>query len=82
MEDRTRRMVIGLALAVGAIAVSATTAGAQSDSSSGGTHAPKSSTAFDDGPSSDSGSGSMPGGCGGEMHVPDDGGTGTAAQLT
>jgi len=81
MEDRTRRMVFGLALAVGAIAVSAGTAGAQSDSGSGGSPAPKSSTPFDDGPSR--GSGSMPGGCGGgDMHVPDEGGTGTAAQLT
>ena len=81
MEDRTRRMLVGLAFAAGAIALSATTAGAQSDSS-GGSSAPKATTTAtaDNGPSSGD---SMPGGCSG-MHMPDTGGTGTttAANLT
>jgi hypothetical protein len=75
-------MVVGLAFAVGAIAVSAGTAGAQSDSGSGGTPAPKSSAPFDDGATRGSGSSSPQGGCGGgDTHVPDDGAA-TAAQLT
>jgi hypothetical protein len=85
MEDRTRRILLGLVFAAGAIAVSASTAGAQSSSSSGSNSpAPKTSTPFDDGPTSGSSAGSMPGGCSG-VHMPDDGGTGStgaAAQLT
>jgi hypothetical protein len=81
MEDRTRRILVGLACAVGAITVSAGTASAQSGSSTGGSQAPKSTAPFDDSPSSGSSTGPMPGGCSG-MHMPDDGGAATAAQLT
>ena len=80
MEDRTRRILVGLVFAAGAIAVSASTAGAQSGSSSN-SPTPKTSAPFDDSPASGSSDGSMPGGCSG-MHMPDDASTGTAAQLT
>jgi hypothetical protein len=94
MEDRTRRIVFGIALTAGALILTATTAGAQSTGSPN-PPAPHSSLPFDDGPTSGSTSGStndgsMYGGCHG-MDMPDTGGasgstgtggTASAAQLT
>jgi hypothetical protein len=82
MDDRTRKILFGFALAGGALVLSATTAGAQSDSGSSNSPAPKSSVPFDDGP----GSGGAPhSGCNGMHEMPDTGGassTDAAAQLT
>jgi hypothetical protein len=80
MEDRTRRILFGAALTAGALALSATTAGAQSTGSSD-RPAPRSTQSFDDGPSQH---GSMAGGCSGMDGGTDtgDGGAAAAAQLT
>lgn len=78
MQDRTRRMLVGLVFATGAIALSASTAGAQ-NGSSGSSPSPKATATADSDPSS---GGSMPGGCGGMHDDGSTGGTATAANLT
>lgn len=83
MDDRTRRILLGFALAGGALVLSASTASAQSDSGSSNPPAPKSAVAFDDGPG-----GAPHGGCNGMGEMPDmapaggASGTDAAAQLT
>jgi hypothetical protein len=83
MEDRTRRILVGVGLIAGALALTATTAGAQSTGATTPT-APHSNAPFDDGPSRGGGTsaGDMSGGCHGMD--PGDAGTGSAnlASLT
>ena len=81
MDDRTRKILFGFALAGGALVLGASTAGAQSGTGSSDAPAPKSATTFDDGANG----GAPHGGCNGAGEIPDAGpasATDASAQLT